>query len=46
VYSFTGSWLNNSISDRMLDPNDEFVVFRKDRTDFSGGGICAVVKNR
>ena len=40
----TETWLNNSVSDRMLDPNDEFIIFRKDRPDFSGGGVCAVVR--
>ena len=40
----TETWLNNSVSDRMLDPNDEFIIFRKDWPDFSGGGVCTVVR--
>jgi len=40
----TESWLNNNVSDRMLDPSDEFIIYRKDRPDFSGGGVCAIIR--
>ena len=40
----TESWLDNSISDHMLDPNDKFAVLGKDRIDSSRSGVRAVVK--
>jgi len=40
----TETWLNSDVTDRLLDPNDEFVIFRKDRVDHNGGGVCAIVR--
>ena len=40
----TETWLNNEIVDSLLNPNDEFAVFRNDRSDRSGGGVCAFIR--
>ena len=40
----TESWLNDNIDDGLLDPNDEYVIFRKDRQSTTGGGVCVLVR--
>ena len=39
----TESWLNDDVTDSMLDPNDQFNVFRRDRIGRNGGGVCALI---
>ena len=34
----TESWLNNDITAGLLDPKNEFVIFRNDRSGLTGGG--------
>ena len=37
----TETWLNDDVTDSMLDPYDRFYVFRRDRIGRSGGGcVC------
>ena len=40
----TETWLNNDITDGLLDPDSKYEVMRNDRLQMSGGGVCAVVK--
>lgn len=40
----TESWLNNSISDGILDPQNAYEILRHDRPDFRGGGVCVLVR--
>lgn len=37
------SWLNDSITDQMLVPADQFHVVRTDRSATHGGGVCAMI---
>ena len=41
----TESWLNAEVSDGLLDPLNKFRVFRTDRIDLSGGGVCVFIRN-
>ena len=38
----TESWLNSTVADSMLDPRHLCTIFRCDRTDRPGGGVCSV----
>ena len=41
----TETWLNNSVTNAMLDPQNLFNIFRIDRnTSTSGGGVCIFAK--
>ena len=40
---FTESWLNDDISDAILDPENNYFVFRSDRKGRNGGGVCAFI---
>lgn len=42
-FCFTESWLNESVTDAMLDPNSVFAVFRSDRQRTRGGGVCMLI---
>ena len=44
VYFFTESWLNDSISDGLLDPKNLFIILRHDRPNCRGGGVCVFVQ--
>lgn len=41
----TESWLNGAVSDGMLDPHNKFTIYRLDRLNHRGGGVC-VFANR
>ena len=43
---FTESWLCNSMSDGILDPQNNYFVIRKDRLAGTGGGVCAFVSKK
>ena len=43
VIFVTESWLNNDIPTSLLDPDDCFDVFRRDRKASRGGGVCCLV---
>ena len=36
------TWLNDTVSTAMLDPNNHYSVFRNDRTT-RGGGVCLFI---
>ena len=40
----TESWLNSTISDGLLDPQNRYNIFRRDRKDGNGGGLCVFIK--
>ncbi len=40
----TESWLNEDITDGMLDPNEAYSIIRADRTNGRGGGVCALIR--
>lgn len=43
----TESWLNETVSDGMLDPNRMYSIFRADRAGGTrAGGVCAFVKRK
>ena len=39
----TESWLNQSVTNAMLDPLHQYNIYRCDRSDRTGGGVCAMV---
>ena len=39
------SWLDASVTDSMLDPSHIYQIFRHDRSNRVGGGVCALVAN-
>ena len=41
----TESWLHSGVTDGLLDPDCKFRIFRKDRTNSRGGGVCVFIKN-
>ena len=43
IISFCETWLNNTVSDSMLDPHNRFNVFRCDRVGKGGGGVCVFI---
>lgn len=43
IISFCETWLNNTVSDNMLDPRNRFNVFRCDRVSKGGGGVCVFI---
>ena len=43
---FTESWLNNCVPNSLLDPNDQYFVFRSDRQRGNGGGVCAFINKK
>ena len=44
VLFVTESWLNNSVSDGILDPRNHYSIYRHDRPNLRGGGVCVFVK--
>ena len=42
----TESWLEESITDGMIDPNGSYVVYRHDRAVRVGGGVLALVSKQ
>ena len=45
IVCITESWLNSTVSDSMLDPNNEYIIFRKDRVNKKkGGGVCVFIR--
>lgn len=42
----TESWLTNQITDSLLDPNCQYNIYRNDRTDCPGGGVCAFISRQ
>jgi len=40
------SWLHEGICNGLLDPRNEYAIFRKDRLCTKGGGVCALIKHR
>lgn len=43
VIFVTESWLNETISDGMLDPENKFTVIRQDRFGLRGGGFVPLL---
>ena len=43
---FTETWLRSTTPSSLLDPKGEYMVFRKDRSDKAGGGVCAFVSKK
>ena len=43
ILLFTESWLNTNIPDSLLDPENKYALFRCDRINSTGGGVCAFV---
>ena len=41
----TESWLDSSVTDTMLDPSHLYQIFRHDRSNRVGGGVCVMVAN-
>ena len=39
----TESWLDSTITNNMLDPNQYYTILRSDRTDRLGGGVCCFI---
>ena len=39
----TETWLNNEVTDAMLDPDHKFVIYRRDRPNRPGGGTMAMI---
>ena len=46
IIMLTESWLNVNVPDSILDPYNQYVVFRCDRQLSHGGGVCAFVSKR
>ena len=47
IICITESWLNHTVSDAMLDPHNEFTVYRCDRNSVKiGGGVCVFIKRQ
>jgi hypothetical protein len=46
IIMLTESWLNMYVPDSILDPHNQYVVFRCDRQLSHGGGVCAFVSKR
>ena len=44
LYFVAETWLHDRVCSGLLDPNSEFSVLRKDRTDGRGGGVCVFVR--
>jgi len=45
-FCITESWLNESVTDAMLDPDSMFTVFRSDRQRSRGGGVCLLISKK
>ena len=43
IIMLTESWLNVNVPDSILDPYNQYTVFRCDRQLSHGGGVCAFV---
>ena len=43
IVCITGTWLNNTVSDAMINGKGNYKVFRTDRTS-DGGGVCILCK--
>jgi len=43
VVAITETWLNSKIPDGLLDPNNKYHIFRCDRNERRGGGVCVLV---
>lgn len=41
----TESWLKSHTPDSVILSDNAYSIFRKDRTDSQGGGVCLIVKN-
>ena len=41
----TESWLNSTVTNAMLDPHNEFNIFRYDRINKSGGGVVILINS-
>ena len=41
--AITETWLNSNIPDGLLDPEGKYHIFRCDRNERRGGGVCAFV---
>lgn len=46
VLCITESWLNSSYPDNLLINNYDYSVYRKDRCDRHGGGVCVLINNQ
>ena len=46
IIMITESWLNMHVPDGILDPHNQYVVFRCDRQLSYCGGVCALVSKR
>ena len=45
VVLITETWLNSNIRDSLLDPERKYHIFRCDRSDRRGGGVCILVNH-
>jgi exonuclease III len=46
IICITESWLKPATPDSVIVTNDVYSVFRKDRTDSPGGGVCIILNNK
>ena len=42
----TESWLTTNITDSLLGPNCQYKIYRSDRTNSTGGGVCIFVNQQ
>ena len=43
LFFISESWLTADVTDCMLDPDNEYTVFRCDRGIKNGGGVCVLI---
>ena len=43
IICITETWLTTDFADGLLDPEGKFAIYRKDRNDRDGGGVCILV---
>jgi hypothetical protein len=43
IVAVVETWLGPDISDAMLDPENRFIIYRFDRSNGIGGGVCLFV---
>ena len=44
IIFITESWLHDEVTDGLLDPHSCYVILRKDRKLYRGGGVCIFIK--
>ena len=44
VILITETWLNDNIPHGLIDPDGKFHIFRRDRKERRGGGVCVLIR--